>query len=214
MHNNPVHIQFTFVLSKPKLTQTEAKKKKIISDRWDKAVCINLLQYIAVDVIYLASVLGLSLIKACADSSLTNLGFWMSVLDNCCVILLDCTYNCMNSQEHFVLKFKENNTSEQWIVNQFSVGHWMAEKDHNNAEILINLLKTQGVNKVTHSIVLTYFIKSWESIFDHRCDVLYLRTPNPSFFCLLLLCPHFYFKFIAEAHYEVERISMLHSAKM
>lgn len=32
MHNNPVHIQFTFVLSKPKLTQTEAKKKKIISD--------------------------------------------------------------------------------------------------------------------------------------------------------------------------------------
>lgn len=119
------------------------QEEKIIRDRQDKVVCINLLKYIAVDVIYLASVLWLSLIKARADTSLTNLGFWMSVLDNCCVILLDCTYDCMNSQENFVLKLKEDNMSEQWfpkwIVDQFSVGLWIAEKNHNNAEIWVNL---------------------------------------------------------------------------
>lgn len=127
-----------------KINTNGHQEEKIISDRRDKADCINLLQCIAVGVIYLASVLGLSLIKACADSSPTNLGFWMSVLDNCCVILLDCIYDCMNSQENFVLeKLKEDNTSEQrfpkWIVDQFSVGHWIAEKDHNNAEICVNL---------------------------------------------------------------------------
>lgn len=74
MHNNPVHSVHLCVIQ-TQINTKGTQEEKIIRDRRDKAVCINLLQYIAVDVIYLASVLGLSLIKACADSSLTNLGF-------------------------------------------------------------------------------------------------------------------------------------------
>lgn len=53
----------------------EIQGQSIIKERRDKAVCINLLHDIAIDVIFLSSVLVLFLIKACADSSLTNLSF-------------------------------------------------------------------------------------------------------------------------------------------
>lgn len=66
----------------------EIQGQSIIKERRDKAVCINLLHDIAIDVIFLSSVLVLFLIKACADSSLTNLSFRKWLLDDYCEILL------------------------------------------------------------------------------------------------------------------------------